>query len=30
MSIGIVPDEPVFEDNIGPGEIPDEFKKEDA
>jgi len=30
MSIGIVSEEPEFEDNIGPGEIPDEFKKEDA
>ena len=28
MSIGIVPEEPMFDDDIGPGEIPDEFKKE--
>jgi len=27
MSIGI---EPKFEDEIGPGEIPEEFKKEEA
>lgn len=30
MSIGVTPDEPVFEDEIGPGEIPEEFKKEEA
>lgn len=30
MSIGIVPSEPVFGDNVGPGDVPDEFKKEDA
>lgn len=30
MSIGITPEELVFEDEIGPGEIPEEFKKEEA
>ena len=30
MSIGIIPEEQGFEDPIGPGEIPEEFKKEDA
>ena len=30
MSIGIVPEEPTLEDPIGPGEIPEEFKKEEA
>lgn len=29
MSIGVAPDEPVFEDEIGPGEIPEEFKNEE-
>ena len=30
MSIGITPVEPSFEDEIGPGEIPEEFAKEEA
>lgn len=28
MSIGITPDEPIFGDDIGPGEIPAEFEEE--
>lgn len=28
MSIATTPDEPVFGDDIGPGEIPAEFKEE--
>lgn len=30
MSIGITPEEQTFDDNIGPGEIPEEFRKEEA
>ncbi len=30
MSIGIAPDKLIFSDEIGPGDIPAEFKKEDA
>lgn len=30
MSTGIIREETEFEDPIGPGEIPEEFKKEDA
>ena len=30
MSIGVIPEEQVFDDNIGPGEIPEEFKEEEA
>lgn len=30
MATGIIPEEPEFGDPIGPGEIPEEFKKEDA
>lgn len=30
MSIGANPEEQTFEDEIGPGEIPEEFKKEEA
>lgn len=30
MSVGITPEKIEFEDEIGPGEIPEEFKKEDA
>lgn len=29
MATGITPEE-IFEDEIGPGEIPEEFKKEEA
>lgn len=29
MSIGLKPEEVEFGDEVGPGEIPDEFKKED-
>lgn len=29
MSIGITSEEATFSDVIGPGEIPEEFKKED-
>lgn len=29
MSIGIVPDKLIFSDEIGPGDIPAEFKKEE-
>lgn len=30
MSIGIAPEELEFEDQVGPGEIPEEFDKEEA
>lgn len=30
MSIGTAPEELTFGDEVGPGEIPDEFKKEEA
>lgn len=29
MSIGIIPEEPVLEDPIGPGEIPEEFQQKE-
>lgn len=29
MSAGPAPEEQVFDDQIGPGEIPEEFKKEE-
>ena len=29
MATGMVPEEPVMEDPIGPGEIPEEFQKEE-
>lgn len=30
MSTGAPLEEPLFQDDIGPGEIPEEFKKEEA
>lgn len=30
MSVGPAPEEQVFDDQIGPGEIPEEFKEEEA
>ena len=30
MATGIIKEEPEFKDQIGPGEIPEEFKKEEA
>lgn len=30
MATGIATDEPMFQDNVGPGEIPEEFRKEEA